>query len=1079
MTAAHTADRTARSVWWLTLIAIVWVSLSIYFISAAMLRMLNERTRRHAIEAEMQRIDSDSFDLVNRASQTFTDLLNDQKLSVLDPAWLLSTQSQPQTESGIAGEITSLPSGEPVQLARRDLETLYVQCRVWVIHVNASQSGIRTTAQKLTTAMDEMSELIESASGRAELHLAIALRRADSGTLPQHAAELVSQAAEWNSLRIELSDLRHLCLQLQLVKSKDLLDDFKDNEIAPPLRRMRLVLHSIPMETDFVSRMLTKLRLVEVQLLGCDFQWDDGQKTLHVQPGGLFSRTQERLELEAKHVELQRDVADHLAAVRTAVSVLREATTSVENQIADDVSATASASWRSVLLTTIIGLATLLLATRELPRVMHRQYEQLATAYQEVAAQKRLLGESESWFRTLAAFSPVGIFRTDSAGACTYTNQRCQEIYGQDFEDALGDGWASSIHPDDKQSVFAEWKRTAMSGTEFSLEFRLQQSDGSIRFVHARARCVVPDDSAQTGFVGCVEDITERKLAGQQLEDALQEVTRAHQQLERQTHELQRQNDDLLQAWDRADAANQSKSHFLANMSHEIRTPMNGIIGMTELLLDTPLSSGQRENLDTVRLSADALLRIINDILDFSKIEAGRIELDPQPFRLRTMFADAMIPLAVRARQKHLKLILSIADDVPDGLVGDFGRLRQVIINLVGNSIKFTADGEVAMVVQMESCTAQCARLLFSVRDTGIGIPEDKQSLIFEPFCQSDGSTTRTYGGTGLGLPISRQIVRALGGDVLVDSEIGSGTTFHFSIVLPLTAELADEDPETAPAERVPVAAVRAQFRILLAEDNEVNQMVAVGLLKKMGHSVFVAGNGRLALEAIQRETFDVVLMDIQMPVLDGFSTVGELRQQEMGSGNHLPVIAMTANAMVGDRERCLAAGMDDYVSKPIRSSVLGDVISRVLGNAALTTRGSARSLSSASQVIPGKPVCDLITALKRLGGDAALLMELTRLFVETTPERIACLLAAMERGDLESVSELAHFIKGSVRYFNSDRAYHAAERLEITSRSSDQYAIDASCRQLLNEVDLLRSELLRTLNSSPPKMSDLAGSHG
>jgi signal transduction histidine kinase/ActR/RegA family two-component response regulator len=387
----------------------------------------------------------------------------------------------------------------------------------------------------------------------------------------------------------------------------------------------------------------------------------------------------------------------------------------------------------------------------------------------------------------------------------------------------------------------------------------------------------------------------------------------------------------------KAEAANQAKSEFLANMSHEIRTPMNAILGMTELALTAEPTAEQRRYLTTVKSSADALLQLIDDILDFSKIEAGKLDLHPTSFSLRDALNDTLEVLAARAAEKDIELACQVSNRVPDLVIGDPNRLRQILMNLVGNAIKFTDRGEVFVTVETNTETGTGASpypipekdgegdlpLHFVVTDTGIGIATEKQEIIFESFVQADGSTTRRYGGTGLGLAICSQLVNLMGGRIWVESQIGRGSSFHFIVRLMANQRAAGE--QNTREESLRKAARSA--RVLLAEDNEINQKVALEFLQMRGHRVRIANNGKEALEAFAAEEFDIVLMDVQMPVMDGFQATTAIRAKEKTTGKHIPIVAMTGYAMKGDRQRCLDGGMDGYICKPIRSQELFEAV--------------------------------------------------------------------------------------------------------------------------------------------------------
>jgi PAS domain S-box-containing protein len=756
-------------------------------------------------------------------------------------------------------------------------------------------------------------------------------------------------------------------------------------------------------------------------------------------------------------------------------------------------------------------------------------------------------------------------------------NPAWQTVLGHSEEELRSTPFMDFVHPDDREATIRAMSALVDGERVIDFENRYRAKNGSYRWLQWFSA-----PFPKQGLVyATARDVTDRKAADQKLLDVVKEL-------------------EVARA--RAEEATAAKGEFLANMSHEIRTPMNAIIGMTELTLQTRLTPQQREYLHTARESAEALMAIIDDILDVSKIEARRLTLERVPFIVRDAIEDSVKLLAPLADQKGLELSCRIAPDVPIALIGDPGRLRQVLLNLVGNAVKFTDHGEIGVEVTLASRSEDEATLRVTVRDTGIGIPEAKRWEIFGPFVQADASTTRRYGGTGLGLTISAQLVEMMGGRLWLESTVGKGSQFHFvarfalhrgsaetvaspafeprslralvvddnttnrqilveilenwqmfvtgaesastamallheaagagrpfhlvltDALMPdvdgvsLAAEIAGDrqlhgvkvmlltSATTAPprgrraglfaarllkpvkqselldaivtafASQPPARRARPKtprpsprqtprrLRVLVAEDNATNQKLLSAMLDHQGHHVTVVDNGRLAAQRAASDTFDVILMDVQMPEMSGLEATTAIREKERGTARHIPIVALTARAMAGDREQCLAAGMDAYVSKPVKAEELFATIDALLGSA--VPENTVPAATPGAEVhVPGATTearIDPAALLNAFGGRTDLVIDVIDVFLTDAPAMLERLQTAADAGDVSALAAAAHAIKGSAGLFVKGEAYARARDLEHRALAGE--AIDA--RRAFDEVYRSVSELMKELRA-------------
>ncbi|HEY1048446.1 MAG TPA: ATP-binding protein [Prosthecobacter sp.] len=667
---------------------------------------------------------------------------------------------------------------------------------------------------------------------------------------------------------------------------------------------------------------------------------------------------------------------------------------------------------------------------QELEGMLHACRLRLPTAPSDAVAE---LATSEERFALAVRGTNDGIWDWDIRSGAVFFSPRWKSMIGY-ADSELDNSFATFeklLHPDDHHRVMESLDDYLCSRIpRYAVEFRFLHKDGNWRWILARGRALRDADGKPYRMAGSHTDVTERK----------------------------KDEEELRHARQAAEAANSAKSVFLANMSHEIRTPMNGIIGMGELLLGTKLDGTQREYLEMLKNSADSLMELLNDVLDFSKIEAGKMELDSHEFDLNEIITESVQGMNVRAFQKRLVLLHHIAPEVPPRLIGDDGRLRQILLNLIGNAIKFTHKGGVTIEVGVESETADLIMLHFKINDTGIGIVGSMHQRIFEAFTQAETSTTRRYGGTGLGLAICRDLVELMHGRIWVESQPDVGSTFHFTAAFGRTSGISIKpvSPRTEPVLTAP-----ASMRVLVVEDGHVNQLVSSRMLEGRGHIVTVAETGKAAIRLVKETAFDAILMDVQMPGLNGLETTAAIREMEQESGAHVPIIAMTANAMRGDRELCLAAGMDDYIAKPLRSVELFQTVEKFARRSPGHENAEAGSGTKEAPrtPVPAGPPFDA-AEFRSSAGDDKLMRKLVAIFPEDTQKYLKKAEKALTAGKAKALYEAAHSLKGMLGVYAAHRAFKLASELSEYAHAGDMKGARMMFDQLKRECALVADAL-------------------
>ncbi len=1059
-----------------------------------------------------------------------------------------------------------------------------------------SKGDLTKRSGSVKPALLKLREALDKAEGRKRLQNAVGLREllAKEAHSRQQLEELLERtkvASTLAGVKAEFSDLAVLFEQLVSEVNVDRLIDYKDNRFKGSLGRLRLGIDQLEGVGNLSAEELRGLLDdFETKLFGEGYSVDDAHQTIVLGTGGLYASVREYLLFEDERIALQGEVLTEVNRLRGFGREMDEAAKAYFSELAAQSEMAFARALKTVLILSGLTACAFLIIALRISKAVKAQLTTIEANNRALNERGEALERSRDFLQSVMDGIPHPMMVIDCEYRVLLANLATREMAGG--RDPVAERLKcyrvshNSDVPCVKEKELCPFELAVSAKKPVTLLRTHDDGDSGEVYFEVSAAPVFDESGEVVQVIESLHDITEVKRAEQELRET-------NQRLEQQTALA---NDMAAQA----EAAAQAKSEFLANMSHEIRTPINGVIGMAGLLLDTALNEEQREYAETVGASADSLLVVINDILDFSKIEAGKLDFETLDFDLRTGLDEMNGTLAMKAQDKGLEYVCLIDPDVPSFLRGDPGRLRQVLTNLIGNANKFTEQGEIKVHVLLEEEDASHATIRFAVSDTGIGIPKDRASTLFDAFTQVDASTTRKYGGTGLGLSISRQLAELMGGRIGLESEEGKGSTFWFTARFEKQPEGAHPEPlspkeirgkrvlvvddnatnrlvvkqqllswgcrhDEAPGGKTALEKLRAaqaeddpfdiavldmqmpemdgatlgqtikadpairgvalvmmssigqrgdavrlkeigfaayltkpvkqsqfhdclssvlglatakerpdgpplvtkhlitenkarKIRILLAEDNIINQKVALKILDKLGYRADAAANGLEALKALENLPYDLVLMDCQMPEMDGYDATAAIRNPQSAVRNHdIPIIAMTAHAMKGAREKCIEAGMDDYVSKPVRLQEIGDVIERNLGRAGGPTPQEARAAESA-----GADVLDRASLLDTLDGDAETWNEILALFLEHAPKQMATLKQALDTNDAARLEQQAHTIKGAAANVGAGRMRDCAARLEDAGREQKLENATETFGELEDEFERVRQAVQR-----------------